>query len=195
MGILVGLLLLVGVWHWALSTRRNERRAEIERAATALGQAVGLHFLTQSCSQCQECEMNLLEVSPSARSIHYQCRNCLKKMWASATSPAAAGAAQKWNYFNALLVEWNRRYPRMAGHVWFQTPEAPLPYETTAREPISKVVSSEVWRRDQGRCTACGCNQQLEFDHIIPVSRGGATSVLNLQLLCRGCNRRKAATI
>ncbi|WP_454195853.1 TerD family protein [Nocardia sp. Marseille-Q1738] len=46
-------------------------------------------------------------------------------------------------------------------------------------------VKSEVWQRDGGKCCQCGDNHYLEFDHIIPLSRGGATSVANLQILCR----------
>lgn len=54
-------------------------------------------------------------------------------------------------------------------------------------------VKSEVWQRDGGRCCQCGDAHYLEFDHVIPLSRGGATSVGNLQILCRRCNLEKGA--
>jgi hypothetical protein len=63
------------------------------------------------------------------------------------------------------------------------------------RESIPERVRQEVWRRDQGRCVYCGSRERLEFDHIIPFSRGGSSTVRNLQLLCERCNRRKGATI
>jgi len=56
-------------------------------------------------------------------------------------------------------------------------------------------VKAAVFRRDQGRCQECGSNSYLEFDHIIPRSRGGATSENNLQLLCRRCNQAKGSRI
>ncbi|WP_336081073.1 TerD family protein [Nocardia sp. SSK8] len=56
-------------------------------------------------------------------------------------------------------------------------------------------VKSEVWQRDGGQCCQCGDTHYLEFDHIIPLSRGGATSVGNLQILCRRCNLEKGARI
>ena len=56
---------------------------------------------------------------------------------------------------------------------------------------IPQHVKAEVWRRDEERCVECGAMDYLEFDHIIPFSKGGATSVGNLQLLCRSCNLSK----
>jgi len=63
------------------------------------------------------------------------------------------------------------------------------------RESIPTRIKDQVWRRDQGRCVECGSNEKLEFDHIIPISKGGANSYRNIQLLCEPCNRRKSAKI
>ncbi|MEV6769858.1 TerD family protein [Nocardia sp. NPDC051030] len=60
---------------------------------------------------------------------------------------------------------------------------------------IPQDVKAQVWLRDGGKCVECGNSHYLEFDHIIPISRGGATSAPNLQILCRGCNREKGAHI
>ncbi|MGN2640552.1 TerD family protein [Nocardia takedensis] len=60
---------------------------------------------------------------------------------------------------------------------------------------IPQEVKAEVWQRDGGRCVECGSGHYLEFDHVIPHSRGGATSPSNLQILCRSCNRAKGARI
>ncbi|PXX60444.1 stress response protein SCP2 [Nocardia tenerifensis] len=60
---------------------------------------------------------------------------------------------------------------------------------------IPQEVKAEVWQRDGGKCVECGDSHYLEFDHIIPLSRGGATSATNLQILCRACNRAKGARI
>jgi 5-methylcytosine-specific restriction endonuclease McrA len=63
------------------------------------------------------------------------------------------------------------------------------------RQTIPEAVRNEVWRRDEGRCVDCGSRERLEFDHIIPVSKGGSNTARNLELRCEGCNRRKAARI
>lgn len=63
------------------------------------------------------------------------------------------------------------------------------------RERLAEGVRNEVWRRDQGKCVSCSSNQKLEFDHIIPVSRGGSNTARNIQLLCENCNRRKSNLI
>lgn len=69
-----------------------------------------------------------------------------------------------------------------------QTPHEP-------RVAISEEVQFTVWRRDGGRCVNCGTQVRLEFDHIIPVSKGGSSTVRNIQLLCELCNRDKGAKI
>lgn len=67
--------------------------------------------------------------------------------------------------------------------------------ESERREPISEEVRFEVWRRDGGKCVICGSQKNLEFDHIIPFSKGGSSTARNIQLLCQDCNRKKSDKI
>ena len=60
---------------------------------------------------------------------------------------------------------------------------------------ITQEVKDRVWNRDGGKCVQCGSNENLEFDHIIPFSKGGANTYRNIQLLCEPCNRSKSAKI
>jgi len=63
------------------------------------------------------------------------------------------------------------------------------------RRHIPQHVKETVMLRDGGRCVYCGSAEQLEFDHVIPHSRGGADTVGNLQILCLPCNRRKRTRV
>jgi hypothetical protein len=64
---------------------------------------------------------------------------------------------------------------------------------------ISAAVKREVWARDGGRCVFRGergrCTETgfLEFHHVVPYARGGATSRDNLELRCRSHNAYEAA--
>lgn len=63
------------------------------------------------------------------------------------------------------------------------------------RERIPQDVMDMVWNRDGGKCVLCGKSEKLEFDHIIPFSKGGSNTYRNLQLLCENCNRVKSNNI
>ncbi len=63
------------------------------------------------------------------------------------------------------------------------------------REPIPREVKRAVFERDGGRCVECDASFDLQYDHVIPVSMGGATTVQNLQLLCAPCNQSKGGAL
>ena len=65
----------------------------------------------------------------------------------------------------------------------------------TSRGTIPDDVKMLVWDRDRGRCRKCGSNHELQFDHVIPISMGGASTPENLQVLCGRCNRAKGASL
>lgn len=98
--------------------------------------------------------------------------------------------------FNTL----RKNEPFLRAIQFFAEGEKPEKIENTSDKSkrsrrISQSVMDKVWRRDEGKCVRCGSNENLEFDHIIPHSKGGANTYRNLQLLCEICNRAKSDKI
>ena len=67
--------------------------------------------------------------------------------------------------------------------------------ENVKRPSIPQSIKDKVWNRDGGKCVQCGSNENIEFDHIIPFSKGGSSTYRNLQILCEKCNRSKSDKI
>jgi hypothetical protein len=63
------------------------------------------------------------------------------------------------------------------------------------RRSIPTAVKQEVWYRDEGKCVLCGSRANLQYDHEIPVSKGGGYTVENIRLLCAPCNGAKGDRI
>jgi hypothetical protein len=65
-----------------------------------------------------------------------------------------------------------------------------------SRRYITTSEQQEVINRANRRCEYCQCpmdysSQSFVFEHIIPVAKGGETSLENLALACGGCNSYK----
>lgn len=41
-------------------------------------------------------------------------------------------------------------------------------------------------------CLRCGAKENIQIDHVVPLSKGGTNLLENLQPLCRSCNARKS---
>jgi hypothetical protein len=105
----------------------------------------------------------------------------------------------------ANLNEFLARYVGEVSRDFFDTDEAPLA-DLFAVDGELKRVRPPMWARravfyrDRGRCTACGADLSGlidtlsvgNYDHMMPLARGGLNDVTNLQLLCENCNLKKS---
>lgn len=60
---------------------------------------------------------------------------------------------------------------------------------------ISRTAMMRVARRDNYKCQVCGeslLDSQIEFDHIIPYSKGGTSEESNIRVTCGPCNKKKS---
>lgn len=60
---------------------------------------------------------------------------------------------------------------------------------------ITKDVVKYIYEKYNSTCLCCGSKSKLSIDHIVPVTKGGLSTVDNLQLLCMLCNIRKSTKI
>jgi hypothetical protein len=73
----------------------------------------------------------------------------------------------------------------------------PAPKPATGRDPSLR-LRWRILQRDRFTCCACGASPaitpgvELHVDHIVPWSKGGATTIGNLQTLCSACNLGKS---
>lgn len=61
--------------------------------------------------------------------------------------------------------------------------------------PYTKRVTKLLRKGHDAKCKCCESESGLTFDHIIPLSKGGADSNANGQILCRRCNGIKGSKI
>ncbi len=62
-----------------------------------------------------------------------------------------------------------------------------IPRDTHRR----KITRRAVFARDDWTCQYCGARSNLTVDHVVPRSKGGASSWENIVASCAPCNRRK----
>jgi len=60
---------------------------------------------------------------------------------------------------------------------------------------IPRHIMLRVVRRDNSQCQICGKvlkDNEIEFDHIIPISKRGSSEENNIRVICSECNRNKS---
>ena len=183
---------------------REDARYEIERKKKieninslikSVASEINKHYLIPSCSRCLGESFAVVQVGSLGNNIRTVCKTCGSKKWFKTKSEEKdltflcswfeniVKLEQGINYVSDIKLDANKGDDVKHNDIGY------------IREPIPKDVQDRVWNRDGGKCVQCGSVEKLEFDHIIPLSKGGSSTYRNIQLLCENCNRSKGNKI
>lgn len=99
---------------------------------------------------------------------------------------------------------WLRKCPKCAPEKTKNMPNKTVIHTKTGKNTCRKISDKlryQVLKRDNFKCCACGASPakdatiELHIDHIIPWSKGGETTIDNLQTLCSRCNLGKSDSL
>ncbi len=170
--------------------KQEKERAVFNSNLSQLIREIELSADERPCPKCNELEVLILSLSPNARSLFARCNHC-RHDYRIKMEPESP---QKIiNLFNSFLEGRSTYYSPDSLPVWRM--EIRKRQSTSQRLPIPSSVKKAVWKRDEGKCVSCGSEVEIEYDHIIPVAKGGSSTFQNIQILCRKCNRKKHASI
>lgn len=67
--------------------------------------------------------------------------------------------------------------------------------ERSALKKSYQLSYNQLAQQHPERCLNCGAVRNLVLDHVIPIAKGGRSTIDNLQLLCAECNRLKGKLV
>ena len=132
---------------------------------------------------CNTCRAS--QIDPAKRKASYQA-------WAKRNPDRVYEIHRRYVEANAdKVLAWRRAHHK-----------SPKTYAANARRRAlrSAATTYVVTKRDLRRiysapCWACGSSDQVQWDHVIPLSRGGAHGIGNALPLCKSCNCSKHAQL
>ena len=112
----------------------------------------------------------------------------------------AVGSAIPFQDYDALLCAAFKALFAQKRHERFAETSKPRACRSSSHTRyVSADIKRQVYERDSGQCAfvsdsgkRCECKRDLEYDHVMPVAKGGHTTVDNLRLLCRAHNQFEA---
>ncbi len=172
-----------------------------QEIARSLVNKIQQTFEVPNCSKCNDIIFSVLRFNSLYTGVEIECNTCNKKSWLKTIDNTSNFELfnDEYNYYQFIV----NTFPQEAilkgfspgGIIIMTNTRAYSNNNGPGRHSIPKAVKQEVWQRDGGKCVECGSKENLEYDHIIPISKGGANTARNIQLLCEKHNRSKSDKI
>ena len=169
-----------------LERERNEIREELLKRNISICKEINKKFSIPKCSKCNDINFRLREFNTQLDGIRLECTTCDRTFWIKSEQPMDKTIHEQYIEGSAFMLSIVNPIDLVSNNTENQ-------YQK--RHNLTSSVKREVWNRDGGKCVKCGSRNNIEYDHIIPVSKGGSNTARNIELLCEKCNRKKSANI
>lgn len=148
--------------------------------------------------KCKYCNKSFTKRTDHLKENNYCSKECssLGRRKFSIWSEHNPDKNARKEYFRNYLED-NREKINKASAEWARNNRPYRNYIQQIRR-ASGSLSYKEWKNiidSSPQCNYCGSYDNLQVDHIHPVSKGGLTVKDNLQVLCRKCNQQKSNKI
>jgi hypothetical protein len=152
----------------------------------------------RSCVQCNLAAMRRWQAKNVERLRAYRAANKDRMAktsadWAKANPDRAAAKTRRWQAKNPGSTQrWRETNPEANTAIKHRRRAR----ERSAEGSYAAIEIKALFQRQGGKCVHCtkSLRNGYHVDHIVPLARGGANWITNIQLLCGPCNVRKGAT-
>lgn len=188
--IISSVLFIVLINYLVRKNREENLLNDIQDLYAELNEFVIDSYDLKICPKCFENVVNIRKISPTGKSVEYSCDYCGKIITSKLKKEINGSSAV--DIFSDIKSVIQRLVDKTGNDLFdididisftINPSIATNKKRERIRRSIPESIRHEVWRRDEGKCIECGSKEKLEFDHIIPVSKGGANTTRNLQLL------------
>ena len=111
------------------------------------------------------------------------------RLWLGMTHPRRFYVPDSYESEAVRVDDEGRRYMQMGNISWYTNLDVSIRQFDTRDVAVA-------YERQGGRCAICGKSfdlSKMHADHITPWSKGGHSTLKNLQMLCRDCHLKKGA--
>ena len=144
--------------------------------------------MTKTCFKCGF-DKELSEFyshPPSKDGLLGKCKDCTK---ADVALNRSKNANRLRDYDRKRFAEKGHRYKDPVGKA------REYRHARRAGKGFTAQEFAEICAVYGGVCLACGSDGPLTADHVVPVSKGGANDIINIQPLCGSCNSKKGIKV
>jgi len=177
---------------------RVDNRAQLVKLPWTLGRMIsGRRYAVQSGRKVMELSWSKVQVGAAQQAQASEpvllCHDQRRNLWQYLDGFWWDDDGLDAEDIKALVLQRRRRLEQklQSARSLMRAEESGRPTRVGIPTELRRVV----FERDGGRCVECGGNFNIQYDHILPVAHGGATTLENLQILCAECNRRKSDSI
>jgi 5-methylcytosine-specific restriction endonuclease McrA len=99
--------------------------------------------------------------------------------------------AAKKETMKARAAAWRKENPKRAREILNKSEHKRRSKKAECTEHYTLGELRELFEKCGNRCAYCKKKKKLTVDHIVPLAKGGANSIRNIQFLCKPCNSSK----